>query len=355
MNRNSPAALRPKRRTSFLTRMLVAAPAGAAVLGIRVGIARAGPGLDDRPLPRSVRLEYVRGPGAQGCPDAETIEHVISARVPHARFDPAAPARFIVTISRQGIKHKATVEVRDAEGASIWMRPFTPLKTCNMLVLDIGLMVGERFSLPPPAPAAPAEPTPPPQSPKPDLLSPPPERLAPQAVRWRLGGSAALALGTTPSRLSPALTVVDGGRDWRLSPDWGISGSLGARLIPSAGATPSSTREVSTTQFIGVLAPCAHRGVYFGCLVLELGALFASISNTKNGIETSFWAAAGPRLGVEWPVPSVPRLALRFFGDLPVTLHATTLVVRYRSGEERQEWKSPPVAGALSFGFVTFF
>lgn len=350
-DRTTATTLRPLRHTSCLAPVLVAASAGAAVLGVGVGVARAEPTSNDRPLPRSVRLEYERGPGAQSCPDAETIEYVISARVPRDRLDPAAPARLAVTISRQGIKYKAMVEVFDAEGASVWTRPFTPLNSCNMLVRDIGLIVGDRFRVPPPAPV------PPPPSPTPDVLSPPRERPAPPAAPWRFGGSAALAIETTPARLYPILTV-DGGRQWRRTSDWVISGSLGALLaLPASVTTSGEHVEISTTQFVGVLAPCAHYRVYFGCVVLELGAFFASSSNIKNpNTDASFWAAAGPRLGVEWPVPQVPRLALRFFGDLPVTLHAAwAFVGEDRVGDYQLKWESPPVAVVLNLGVVHFF
>jgi hypothetical protein len=349
-DRNTATPLRPLQHTSFLALALVAVSAGTVILGV----ARADPASNDRPLPRSLRLEYERGPGAQRCPDAETIENVLGARIPRDRLDPAAPARLVVTISRQGIKYMATAEVFDAEGASVWTRPFTPLHSCDVLVMDIGIIVGERFRVPPPAPAPPA-PSPPPS--KPDVPSPPRERLATPAARLRVGGSLGLAIGTTPTKLSPIFPAVDGGGQLQLTPDWVLSGSLGARLILPASATVSGEpAEATTTQFVGVLAPCAHYRVFFGCMTFELGAFFASSSNMyTTGSQTSLWAAAGPRLGVEWPVPQVPQLALRFFGDLPVTINAVRLVARYQMEEELQLWKSPPVAGAMSLGFVYFF
>lgn len=365
--------------------VLVAVLTGAEVLG--VGVARADPEPklepDPRPLPRPVRLEYVRGP--QSCPEEDTIKYLLDARVGFDLLDPTAAARLTVTMSRQGIKYKATVEVHDAEGASVWSRPFVPLFNCNMLAMDIALILGVRFRRPPPDPPEPAEPSPSPPSsapplpvplppPRPPLSpSPPPSASPPRRPTGRIAASGGPGFGVAPADVAAVMNL-EAGAQWKLIPGWIISSSVGVRFSPHASALrplqlSRAQVEVGSTLLTSALAPCLHRhirfGWFFGCVGLELGGLSGSGTGVRRPADAvTFWAAVNPRLGVEVPLATLPfprfaELALRIFGDMPVPLyHPKALVGEGRSmsdGRSTSVWRTPAVTGAVSVGLVTWF
>jgi hypothetical protein len=368
--------------------VLVAVLTGAEVLG--VGVARAEPEpepepkLEDRPLPRPLRLEYVQGP--RNCPEAETIEHLLYARVDRALIDPTAAARLTVTMSRQGIKYKATVEIHDAEGASVWLRPFVPLFNCEILALDIALVLSHHYRRPLPAPPEPAEPSPassapplpsplpspPPPSLPPLSPSPPPSASPPRRPTGRIAASGGPGFGVAPADVAAVMNL-EGGAQWKLTPGWIISSSMGVRFSPRASARrPVQLSrlqvEVGSTLLTSVFAPCLHRhlvfGWVFGCVGLELGGQegdSAGIPRPASGV--AFWAAINPRLGIEVPLASLPiahsaQLALRMFGEMPVPLHRPEGFVGegpWRGGRLTPVWVTPAVTGAVSVGLVTWF
>jgi hypothetical protein len=350
------------RPTSFLALSLVAASAGAVVLGVGAGVARAEPDLDETPLPRPVRLENVRRPGTQSCADAETIGYAISARGPRNLLDPAAPARLIVTLSRQGIKYTATAEVRDAEGASVWMRPFTPLYSCDVLVMDIGLVVGERFRPPrlaPVAPVEPAAPPPPPAPAPPKLEPPPPAALAPpklepppapraEPLRLNLGIAGALALRTTEP--VPAFNLVtDAGFRFR-----SFSAAVEFRWTPPQVTEVDTTGDawISAQQFSEAIVPCGHFRAFFYCGLAQVTEV---VWRTSPGIMPPPWtmiaAATGTRLGGDVPLPWWERrFAVRLSADVLVTLHHAVIHV---NNDSPQAWSTPDLTVALGAGFVT--
>ena len=60
-------------------------------------------------------------------------------------IDRNAPARLIVTMTRKGDRFAATTEVRDDQGITVYTRQFEPLRSCDNLIIDIGVVLGERF------------------------------------------------------------------------------------------------------------------------------------------------------------------------------------------------------------------
>src|SRR5689334_12462507 len=83
---------------------------------------------DDAPkrppkLPSFLHLEYNRG-ALKDCPDQEAFEQAIIANAQRHPFNSAAPALLRVTLARRGPFHAATIEVRDADGSVLWLRPF---------------------------------------------------------------------------------------------------------------------------------------------------------------------------------------------------------------------------------------
>jgi hypothetical protein len=381
-------------RSSFLLSLVLVA-----------GVARADPDPEpeERPLPRPVRIERMLGPGVgkRSCADAEAIGHGIAAHITPYQdpFDPNAAARLTVTFTREGIKYGATVEVRDEQGVSVYNRLFTPLRQCDVLVGDIGIVVGSRFSSPaPPAPAAPAPTTPTTSTSAPSgetakdptvpsreatkagalpVVRPPPANEEPksQPPRWalRAAASGGVSRGGSPAQVEAVLNL-EGGGHWRLTPDWMLSASLGMRYSPRAyapmlAAMAEDQAEVGTSLITGALVPCLHRKIAFlwafGCVGVEVGQLGSKATRLGNSATAkALWAAIDPRLGIEVPLisPSRPRrsqVAVRVSGELPVPILRRPVLVEdgpsMSSDKPSEVWATPPVAGSVNLGLVAWF
>jgi len=76
----------------------------AMATALWVGVARADP----PPIPRTVKLEYVRGPGAQSCPSEDTLRFAIAGRMAEKPWDPNASARLVVTIRSPGQRTRSS-------------------------------------------------------------------------------------------------------------------------------------------------------------------------------------------------------------------------------------------------------
>src|SRR5277367_3081316 len=96
--------------------------AGLLVVGL---VVLASPTLaQGRPLPAPatgphavpVRLAYSRNPGAEVCPNKETLNQAVAEHVGHDLFTPDAPRIASVTIHREGGRFVASMEVLTAAG-----------------------------------------------------------------------------------------------------------------------------------------------------------------------------------------------------------------------------------------------
>src|SRR5262245_43622394 len=76
-------------------------------------IAAAG---EARAAGQSSRLESIRGPGAESCPDAKRLSAIITARLGYDPFDAHTKRLVTVHIRRGGDRLEAHVETFDADG-----------------------------------------------------------------------------------------------------------------------------------------------------------------------------------------------------------------------------------------------
>ena len=130
-------------------------------------------------LPHKLRLEYVRGPGAERCPD----EHDFRLVVKHAYdgydvFSPDAPTRFVVTFQRSkaGRLEAHMKATDDAAGALVWERTIPARSPCDGLTEEVAFVISFHFLPAPPAPPPPPEPAPAAPEPAP-VPAPPPAPL----------------------------------------------------------------------------------------------------------------------------------------------------------------------------------
>jgi hypothetical protein len=176
---------------------------------------------------RSFRLVWVRGPGAEGCPDGGAIGKAVAARLGRDVLANDAPASIEGFIERQGATLHAHVYVRDQAGALQGTRDLNshavdcaPLSAA--VTLAIALAIDPDAALTPHPPATPAavvppapepprfperviirEPPPPPPPTAPAPAPPTPALRRPSAVTT---ASVLVAGGLLP-KASPGLTL----------------------------------------------------------------------------------------------------------------------------------------------------
>ena len=305
----------------------------------------------DRPLPRNVRLEYARGTGAEQCPDESYFRDTVERRVSYAPFVVDAPARLVVTISREGSHYRGRWEVFDAAGL-VRRRDIPPagvaaLPDCYNLVQGVGLAFAVELE-PLGRPVAPVEPAPsvplpvPTFAPRPIEVPAPPPVTPPAVPRpFFVALSGVAAFAETPDPAGGASLAF--GRRWGA---WSLAGEVRGLLTlnnPISGGVHSTLYRVT-----GALVPCGHWRWLLGCAVLEAGALGASSDAPHPLSGSSFVGGAGLRLGLQ--VPLGDRFALRIAADGLIALPRVALVM---DGIER--WRSPAASASIGGGLVALF
>jgi hypothetical protein len=356
----------------------------AALLTLTPAAARA----DDPPPEVAVRLSYSVSPGIKYCPPEQTLHDEVARRMGFDPFKPGAPDRIVAKLKHSARGLTATVERFDSKDVPQWQPKTWPPAKCSELVQAMGIYISFMLLPPvvppeaatltpsPPAASTSAEPPalpkvepPPPRSPPlhPPLPSPP--------RRWagRIAASGGSNLGVAPANVAAVMSL-EGGLQWRYTPDWVLSGALGVLYSPRASAPmpvelmSGAHVELGTTLVTSVLAPCLHWRVLsswvFSCAGLEIGRLSGKVTMNGRSLDGGApWAAFQPRFGVEVPVaslplPGSPQLAARIFGDAMVPLPARFRMVEgpsMSSGTITEVWVTSPVTGSLSLGLVTWF
>ncbi|HLM76360.1 MAG TPA: hypothetical protein VK459_26825, partial [Polyangiaceae bacterium] len=141
--------------------------------------------------PREARLEYSRGPGAEHCPDEETLRSAVSTRLGYDPFRADAPRTITAAIARAGRSLNAVVKLLDASGNVTGKRDLTSTQNdCSELVgamtLAISIAIDPQSELRGPASPAPPVPTAPEPPAEPPPAEPPPaEPPTPPSPRRR--------------------------------------------------------------------------------------------------------------------------------------------------------------------------
>lgn len=329
--------------------------ARAALLAVVLAL-RAGPALADS-LPRSMRLEYTRGPGAERCPDEQSFRDVTESRMSYPPFLPEAFARLVVTLTRKGQQFQGRVELRDGDETLLWERDLGPLPSCADLLVGLGVSTAIHLDLVPAPTPAPAEQTEPkarpmeseaPAKPPSELKSPSPVKwsppIAPLAARQLFaGGGLAVGLFVAP-RPAFGLTL-DAGIRWPK-----LSLALEGRVyLPaqSVGAEPDSAL-VTTSRLNGAIVFCSYLTTWFGCGLGEAGVLWAKVNTNPPFTGSRLYAAGGGRLGKEFPL--FRPLTARLSGDVLMMPPNPKSV-----GVGDAAWVMPPVSAAFDVSIFWIF
>ncbi|KYF60420.1 hypothetical protein BE04_24925 [Sorangium cellulosum] len=373
---------------TWFQRAALAAMTAAAITTLRIAPVQAEP----RATPTRVRLEFLRGPGAEDCPDerflrAQTIRRLAGVDP----FDAAAPLTLTASIERQRGELAAALFLRDRSGRGLWADGFSARVDCEVLVSAIALSIavlldgdelparsGATPDLPaaPGAPPAPPQPTdqamvpvqpcspdrpcppqpapapvsssqktPPPREASPPRETSPPRKTPPassESFRWTAGLDVVTGLGLTPGvSLGSAMSI---GARW---PAW--SAALEVRGLSSlSGKIDAVDMSVSTVTTNIVF--CLNRRTMFACGLAELGVVRAAPSTPFDAASRlNLRAGFGVRAGIAWPLAE--NLSVRAHAEvvhpvigIAILRHPGALV------RERPVWSAPALAPALGIG-----
>ncbi|AUX28458.1 MULTISPECIES: hypothetical protein [Sorangium] len=341
---------------------------------------------EPRATPTRVRLEFLRGPGAEDCPDEPFLrEQTIRKMAGVDPFDAAAPLTLTASIERRRGELTAALFLRDRSGRGLWADGFSASADCEVLVSAIALSIAvlldgdELPAIPGATPDLPAAPGAPPAQPQPtdqamvpeqpcspdrpcplqpvpapvsssQKTSPPrktpPGNSAPPApserFRWTAGLDVVTGLGLTPGvSLGSAMSV---GARW---PAW--SAALEVRGLSSlSGKVEAVAVSVSTVTADVVL--CLNRRTLFACGLAEIGVLRAA---PTIPFDAASWlnlrAGLGVRAGIALPLAE--NLSVRAYAEvvhpvigIAILRHPGALV------RERPVWSAPALAAALGIG-----
>ncbi|HKY39114.1 MAG TPA: hypothetical protein VJN18_24415 [Polyangiaceae bacterium] len=323
----------------------------------------------------AARLVYVRGAGADECPDEEKLRDWVAARLGYDPFKAQASNVVIARLETRDAQLRGTVEMIDAQGKSAGRRELSSAgagceAVARAMALSISLAIDpERANEPRPQPgtpesaAAPVEATPsepqappesvplesPPSEPPPPLLKPSrsdgaPSSGEPTALNRRVLLHAAFAtnVGALPGEafggeIAAGLRL----RRWSLA--------LGVRALQSTDRDVEPRGQISGTLFGAVLNACHHFDPVSACLVGQLalqrvGSSGVTDANTSSGP----YGAVGPRLSGEAAVTRHLALQLGLEGLVNLARNHAVL-----SG--RQVWEAPWLAAALLVGMKAHF
>ncbi|WP_437548883.1 hypothetical protein WME97_01485 [Sorangium sp. So ce367] len=356
-------------RRKRAARAALASTAAAAISAAGVAPVRAEP----TATPLRVRLEFIRGPGAEECPDEQLLRaETVRAMGGVDPYDAEAAFTMTASIERRRGKLAASMFLRDGDGHGRWFDGFSAYDDCKVLVtamaLSIAVLLDDAAELaaPPGVPAKPASPPAPPDGPcSPDRPCPPkpspappssprtasPVRAPPRSsaspvaaerFRWVAGLGAVTGLGMAPGvAIGPALSI--GGR-W---PAWSVA--LEVRGLASLSQEIDEV-PMAASLFMTNAAVCLHRHVLFACGAVELGMLrvtpevpLGAASSLRLGL------GLGGRIGVDWPF-SKSLSARGYLGVAPTLVGAA---IGRRTNDQMSDsslWASRDIAGTLGFG-----
>lgn len=338
----SPVRLRPRDAPGPL------GPVPSLVLGLVVLLlGLAGARGETR---QAARLSYERPAGVENCPAEATVRDAVAARLGYDPFRPAAERTVTARIQRvpgAPVALFAVVELRDAAGKVVGTRSLAS-QDCAELAAAMALAVSIAIdplvlSRPQPANLPPVVvlplPAPPPPPPAPPPRPSPARRRV--FVRARLGALA--TLGAAP-------TIIGGGFTAQVGLRVGLfSLGLEGRADVPVSAPVEGLGSVQTSLLLATLVPCLHFRFVAGCALASAGALQGSGAGISAPLQqTTFYAAAGARLGLEFQVHRLLWLTPHL--DLQATLTRTTLRI---NGQEA--WTTPPLSGALGFALLGAF
>jgi hypothetical protein len=321
-------------------------------------------------------LSFVRGSGAETCPNRQDLEREVSTKLGHSPFDAGATRSIEILVEATPEGYRSVVSAIDRDGKVLGRRVLLgEEESCapifSATALAVALLIDPEAALNRDSHANEAvgrfeveEPPRPPPAPPPTPVAPPPAvppALAPpiyaepetQIKRYPVsftGADAVVAIGLVPS-VSPGVGFF---ADVRVSRPWGFALSA---LYVTSGSTPEgngAVLDVSLTSFGLALSLAAVTTPSFRVLPdigLAAGALHVGVRNGQ-----AIGASDQPYFALAFGV----RLEAQVINQLFLTLRAGGAVPLIRrglfvQGTTEPLWRQPPIGGVASFGVAWGF
>ncbi|WP_242515410.1 hypothetical protein [Sorangium cellulosum] len=349
-----------------------------------------------------MRLEVVRGPGAEGCPDEMSLRTEVARGLGADPFQDDAPRALTVRIAREGPEHTASMALRDAQGETHWAEGFSTRSGCEELLSGVALaVVAQLLSAPeqasaPPERSPPPVPSPPSEPPSPPLRPPssqarratpePARRATPEPARRAMPEPARRAMpeparrAERPPASAPPETAPAPPKPLRLQAGLGATLGLGITPGTAAGVTlavgvrrsdwsiavegrglVSLAQEVkdmalSARAFTAAGVGCLHGRHLFGCGVATGGFVrFVPRHPWHMTERDDALFSIGARLGSAWALSD--RWSAHGYAEASAIVADAVL---RRQGKRRETagaftWSSPPVGAALGLGITATY
>jgi len=330
----------------------------------------------------STRLAYVRGQGAERCPDEKALRLAVLVRLGYDPFVAWAPKTVHAEVAREGSKLRARVYVADSDGRARGSRElFAPADECDKLLAAAALAIsiaidpmGAGAGPPPTTSVSSME-----NETSPNETSPvvardrrsmassappvaderPPVALArPEATpreeedhtlrrdtsaRWFGGLGTMVTSGSSPG---PAAAVAVFAR---LGWDVGSLAIEGRYHLPASEESSTRRGAVEARLYLVSLEPCLKFSPWSVCGLATVGSLQAA--GEKIGLplqqSTLYWGIGG-RAALELVI--IDPLFMRAHVDLVGNATRTTLAI-----EGAEIWRAPALAAAAGIDVVARF
>ena len=319
----------------------------------------------------SSRLSYVRGNGADECPDERALRLAVAIRLGYDPFVAWANTTIHAQVARDGSKLRARVYLAGEDGRARGSRELVGgLGECDQLIAAMSLAisiaidplssnrandspnaVASAQAAPEPTDRDPAAEAPPAvaaerqQRGGTDEAQVPPGAAAPKGtndlpLRWYGGLGGIVSAGTAPNYATGVAAFA------RLQ--MGIS-SLGLEArydLPAAASAVTVNGDVRSSLLLVSVEPCLWVRAFAFCGLASVGSLYGSGSGVAVTHEQSaLYFAAGGRAAFQLPVAKM--LSLRLHADLVGNVTSVTLAI---NGEN--VWRAPPLAVAAGLDAV---
>jgi hypothetical protein len=285
----------------------------------------------------------------------------VIARLGYDPFSATANRIVLAIVEREGEQLHAKVDLADAEGSIQGVRELNaPANDCTTLIRALALSISIAID---PSSALenregehradadqPAEPH---EASSPELLEQRRLGALPKAKplrtsRFFTGTGLHLTLGAGPA-LGYGGDLVLGIRNRNLSL------SLEGRGDPMVMAPSERGGEIGALFMLASLVPCLHQYHLAFCVLASAGFVRASSDQILvHSSDTGFYAAAGVRLGVDWPLTE--RVELLPHVDLATPLPRQHIQVYETKRETLMDaWTSPALSGQIGMHLVAYY
>jgi len=311
----------------------------AALLAAALALASLPTVVRGDPVPATVRLAWVRGAGADACPDGAWLRDEVTRRLRRDPFDDDGPRSIEALVERAAPGWRAVIRVRDRQGTLLGERTLTrDGDRCELIVEASALAIALAVDPDAVIDEAPRAPAPRAPTPRPRRPAPPPSRPVSFGVQ---GG---VVVGLTPS-VAPAFGF---GVAVELSPSWSLRGHVD--LAPTlASDDPRFAFGFTRAAALGCVDPARGASLRLSLCAGASGAATHAAARDVFARDAGdrLWLAATAAARLQWsPSP-------RWYVGLRADASVAALRATFRFNPDASEIYAQPLVsggGALELG-----